>query len=520
MKEKLIETARKRNDELGASVISLLDAIPSLVEALARYHKDCFDKFKYVSRESMSSDTPDPAVKDALQKIYNYIENHEECQFTIKELKLMCNNALSDKTILKYLKIRYEEDITIITRVRKDTVICYSGTGTLPVDEYWYLHQEEKKEDERMRIIKTAAELVRKQIRSTSYDHKRYPSSANFLDDVETDNPTYLNTFLSVVNLDRFTKKHQKENVSAKEPINIEALASDHPGQGMFTVSSSFFIIFFTTSLSFYFTDNYNPLFLFLDRNSEEEFASYDNSEKKMKVKKNYIAHSIISAVRPKSFVSTFHQATGFYINRKSGSKLMVNLLFNLGVCASYYDVALHEMSAIKAEVTTITPPVFGQYVYDNADHNAQTLDGKNTIHVAAGIVALHPPSALGTGNPVPKLTKLPLAAEVASFGNVPLENYADHGTSLKAIVYEDVQLYNFGTAVAGLTPVYTTYLWGRHLKVWELPSARGFLEKVSQDIQCHVSRVLLLPIIDQDPSNLQTIYTALHYAAMPKKSK
>ncbi|KAG5861750.1 hypothetical protein JTB14_003409 [Gonioctena quinquepunctata] len=109
------------------------------------------------------------------------------------------------------------------------------------------------------------------------------------------------------------------------------------------------------------------------DRHSEEDFASYDSSKKKMEVKKNYLAHSIISAVRPKSFVSTFHHATGLYINRKSGSKLIVNLLSNLGVCASYYDVALHETSAIKAEVTQITPPVFAQYVYDNADHNAQT---------------------------------------------------------------------------------------------------------------------------------------------------
>lgn len=260
-------------------------------------------------------------------------------------------------------------------------------------------------------------------------------------------------------------------------------------------------------------------MFYFLDTNNTEEFASYDNSQKKMEVNTNYLAHSIICAVRLKSFIFTLHHATGLYINHKSGSKLIVNLLSNLGVCASYYDVALHGMSAIKAEVTTITPPVFAQYVYDNADHNAQTLDGKNTIHVAAGIVALHPPSILGTGKLVEKLTKLPYAAEVASFGNVPLKDYVDHEKSLKSIVYEDVQDYTFGSVAAGLTPVYTTYIWGRFLKVWELPSARGFLEKISHDVECRVSRVLLLPIIDQDSSNPQTIHTALHYAANHAKN-
>lgn len=49
---------------------------------------------------------------------------------------------------------------------------------------------------------------------------------------------------------------------------------------------------------------------------------------------------------------------------------------------------------------------------------------------------------------------------------------------------------------------------------MWNLPSLRGFLQKVSHRIKYSVSRVQILPIIDHDPSNLQTIYTALHYAA------
>lgn len=252
-------------------------------------------------------------------------------------------------------------------------------------------------------------------------------------------------------------------------------------------------------------------LTFFLDQHKSDEFASYDDNQKKMELKQNYIAHSIICALRPKSFISTLHHAAGLYVNRKSGSKLIVNLLSNLGVCASYYDVALHEISAIKAEVTTITPPVFAQYVYDNADHNAQTLDGKNTIHVSAGIAALHPPSALGTDSPVPKL---PRAAEVASFGNVPLKVYHGCGSSLKSVVYEDVQKYKFSNIEPGLSPVYTTYIWGRYLQVWDLPSLRGFLEKVSHKIEYSVSRILILPIIDQDPSNPETIYTALHFVA------
>lgn len=106
------------------------------------------------------------------------------------------------------------------------------------------------------------------------------------------------------------------------------------------------------------------------------------------------------------------------------------------------------------------------------------------------------------------------MASEVASFGNVPLKEYNDCGTSLKSIRYKDVMKYKFGSIEPGLSPVYTTYIWSRYLKEWELPSLRGFLEKVSHIIEYNVSRILLLPIIDQDPSNPQTIYTALHFSA------
>lgn len=56
--------------------------------------------------------------------------------------------------------------------------------------------------------------------------------------------------------------------------------------------------------------------------------------------------------------------------------------------------------------------------------------------------------------------------------------------------------------------------MWGQYLKVWELPSLRGYLEKVSHKIDYSVSRILILPIINEDPSNPQTIYAALHCAA------
>lgn len=226
MKNKLLEIAEERNDDLAANVITVIGTVPSLVDVQARYHTNCFKKFVYIPRASSSSDIPDQRVNNAMQLIYNYIENHEECQFSMEEIQTVGKNELSDKTILKYLQIKYGDDITIITRPRKDTTICYSGTRSFPVDEFWYLVREEKKEDERIRIIKTAAELVRRQMKSVSYDNKSYPSSVNFLENVEEVIPNYLNIFLSELMLDKFSKK---KNFDKDNSTNIESFVDEHP---------------------------------------------------------------------------------------------------------------------------------------------------------------------------------------------------------------------------------------------------------------------------------------------------
>lgn len=227
IRNKLMKTAERRKDDLGKSLISIITTVP-LVDVQARYHDKCFNSFMYVSRESTSATSPDPRVENSLQLIYKYIENHEECQFSIKELRAAGRKELSKQTILKYLKHKYQEDITIITRPRRDTIICYSGSGSFPIDEFWYLHRAEKKEDELIRITRTVGELVRKEIKSESYDSKTYPSSVHFLDNVEQDIPKYLNILLSEIMLDKFTEEKENLKKSTGDSVNIESSEDEH----------------------------------------------------------------------------------------------------------------------------------------------------------------------------------------------------------------------------------------------------------------------------------------------------
>ncbi|CAH0731059.1 unnamed protein product, partial [Brenthis ino] len=85
----------------------------------------------------------------------------------------------------------------------------------------------------------------------------------------------------------------------------------------------------------------------------------------------------------------------------------------------------------------------------------------------------------------IPKLKRLPAASEVASIDVVPR-----------------------------ITTVYSTHIWASYMQVEKLPSIRGLFDRVAKVPFYQVSENFCLPFIDENPSDLKTIYTALHYAA------
>ena len=52
-----------------------------------------------------------------------------------------------------------------------------------------------------------------------------------------------------------------------------------------------------------------------------------------------------------------------------------------LGFCATYNATMLFESSALKSEVPSVMECGFCQYVFDNADHNINALNGQHTFH-------------------------------------------------------------------------------------------------------------------------------------------
>ncbi|XP_044018753.1 uncharacterized protein LOC122859338 [Aphidius gifuensis] len=88
-------------------------------------------------------------------------------------------------------------------------------------------------------------------------------------------------------------------------------------------------------------------------------------------VKVQSIAHSIISAVRPRSFISHLQLALSTYIHKKTGSKRIIDILSKLGICSSYRKTQLLEASSIVDAPTLNIENEFIKFIDGNTDDNA-----------------------------------------------------------------------------------------------------------------------------------------------------
>lgn len=93
-------------------------------------------------------------------------------------------------------------------------------------------------------------------------------------------------------------------------------------------------------------------------------------------------AHSTISIVHPKIFTWKSQVAVGNYVYRKTGSCLIIDVM---GI--SY--TSQHSASVIMQPAKLTHPNAFVYFVFNNTDHNVNTLDGHETFHCLGGIKVL-----------------------------------------------------------------------------------------------------------------------------------
>lgn len=202
-KNTFMEAANKRSDEWALKILERIRNEDDLVAVDAWYHRFCNRKlYQKPSGEVKSGRPPATNTDEAMEYIYNYLEeNGEECQFPIEDLmKAIKGDVLPDiRTVKSRISKKYGEDVLILESVNKEAVICFRNLGYKILSNSWYENRMSDPQEERLRIIKTAADIILQDIRSQVYNTKEYPPSDNFLSDVNLVVPKSLALFFESI---------------------------------------------------------------------------------------------------------------------------------------------------------------------------------------------------------------------------------------------------------------------------------------------------------------------------------
>lgn len=379
MKTTLMNAARERNDEYGRRLIQRIEQVEDLVAADGQYHSKCL-RFLYQKPKVEEPKRRGPfseEIERSMQCIYDFIENNNgECQFSLDDLMKQMKQPGSDdsrytpdvKTVKARLKEKYGDDILLTCFKNRKPVVCFRNIGEKILTNAWYEEKCKSEQDERLRVVLSAAKILCEDIRSKVYENTEYPPPDRFLEESESVIPETLRLFLETL------MSHRKKN------------------------------------------ENW-------------------------KTKCTAVAHSIISVMRPKSFVSSVQVGLAAFIYKKTGSRKLLEVLNSMGFCCTYKEAVRFEYSSAMQAPKVIDHEGFTQFIFDNADFNTQTLDGYNTFHVMGGMYAVSPATAVPADDIIPRLKERPSTATVGSFGEVMLQHFepSENGDGLKGIKIRDL---------------------------------------------------------------------------------
>lgn len=243
------------------------------------------------------------------------------------------------------------------------------------------------------------------------------------------------------------------------------------------------------------------------------------NFDNELDKKTTSIAHAIMSAVRPRSFLSPLQVGLSVTLHRKFGSRKVIDICHALGFCASYHEAQLYEASALYQDSAVLSNDPFVQFVFDNADFNTATLTGAGTFHNLGGISIVTPAASIQPRQSLPRLKSIPREEDIAEIGEIKVETYMKPGgEGLRKIIAEVQEKH------IELKPTYTTHLntlW-MFMKNVESNNYLGwnaFMQNLTTGLEYEQSKIVFLPFINSNPSDYNTLFTAIRFAIYRARS-
>lgn len=127
-KTSILNLIKDRRDDHSREIFKRITGVSDLVSRHAVYHKNCFLQLhNYVPEDKERKTHKQITLVDAaMNTIFDFIEQNDDCQFTLEELKDKVSGHVPDnKTILSRLRNNYGDNIVISCQSSYFTIICF-----------------------------------------------------------------------------------------------------------------------------------------------------------------------------------------------------------------------------------------------------------------------------------------------------------------------------------------------------------------------------------------------------------
>lgn len=225
------------------------------------------------------------------------------------------------------------------------------------------------------------------------------------------------------------------------------------------------------------------------------------------------IGQAVMQATRPRVLNAPLQLGLGVQMHSHFASRFLNDTLYKHGFSVSYSEVSNYNKCAAvqkSVDISGFTSGHFMQYAADNVDHNIRTLDGSGTFH-GMGIVADVTPKL----NVTSVIKRVSVSADdIAKVGQIKLKYYSASKDDMKRLTYQRLELPRYGEHSPHID-----LLWELAFAVRpQRPNWSGFMQMISKGDHPGPASVILLPMIDLNPSDLTCINSTLHFVCEHSK--
>ena len=193
------QACASRNDGWAETVLGRIECVNDLHAADAMYHQVCSVNFRtgfqipeqFIDDECQATKRPkkgrpnDSLKADAFLKVVDYLESHDDEQTTVNELIEKMKFYLPEGpepygfTHMKSCLMDYFGDNIIITEINgKPNVVTFRHTAASIINEFYSQPNSNDSDAEKMKIIQTAAKLLKSDIKCVQQMRESYPDAS------------------------------------------------------------------------------------------------------------------------------------------------------------------------------------------------------------------------------------------------------------------------------------------------------------------------------------------------------